>query len=435
MSTLARIGLAVVAAFGVGRILRMMGSPQVVGYIIAGLLLGPSLLNLIPGELNGSLTFISEVALGLIGFDIGGHLRFDELKKVGKSIVPIVIFEAFGAFALVGLGVYALTGSLPAALIFGSLASATAPAATVEVLCEYKAKGPLTTTLRTVLGIDDAIALLLFSVAAVFAESLMGGSVISVSEMLFLPFYEIGGSLLVGALFGVVLNRLMKRFLESPDEHDSIVLPIGAVFVCAGLAMPLGLSLILTTMTMGFVVVNLNQENGRYIRSTIERVGPIIYVLFFALAGARLHIHEFLTMGALGVVYILLRSTGKFAGAWFGGTLGKADPVIRNNLGLALLTQGGVAIGLALDSAARFGQYGAEGQALGALVITVITATTVVVEIFGPIGVKVAITRAGEVCPDEESVQQPHSYPLPRWRRAFGKRAIQYQVAAEPETK
>jgi hypothetical protein len=140
-------------------------------------------------------------------------------------------------------------------------------------------------------------------------------------------------------------------------------------------------------------------------------------------------------MGVLGVAYILLRSTGKFAGAWFGGTLGKADPVIRNYLGLALLTQGGVAIGLALDSAARFSQFGAEGQALGTLVITVITATTVVVEIFGPIGVKVAITRAGEVCPDEEPAQQPHPYPVPRWRRAFGKRATHYQVAAESETK
>ncbi len=397
VTTLARIGIALTAAFGIGRILRRLGSPQVVGYIAAGLILGPSLLNLIPGELNGSLTFISELALGLIGFDIGGHLRFEELKKVGKCIIPIVIFEAFGAFLLVGAGIYILTGSLPATLIFGSLASATAPAATVEVLCEYKAEGPLTTTLRTVLGIDDAIALLLFSIAAVFAESLLSGSAIVVSEMLILPVTEIGGSLLVGALFGLILNKLMQRFLNSPDEHDSIVLPIGAVFVCAGLAAPLGLSLILTTMTMGFVVVNLNSENGLYIRSTIERVGPIIYVLFFALAGARLHIHEFLTMGAIGIAYIILRSSGKFAGAWFGGTIGGAEPAIRNNLGLALLTQGGVAIGLALDSAARFGQTGTEGQALGALVITVITATTVVVEVFGPFGVKLAIKRAGEI--------------------------------------
>lgn len=398
LDILTLVGLSIVAAFLTGQLFRKIKIPQVVGFIIAGLLLGPSFLNLLPDELNAGLTFVSEIALGLIGFDIGGHLHFAELRKLGKSILFIVVLEAFGAFLLVGAGAYLLTQSLPLALVLGALASATAPAATVEVLAEYRAEGPLTTTLRAVLGLDDAVALLLFSIAAAIAERvLVGRSETTLLEMIGLPVYELGGALIVGTVFGLLLRVALLRYHASHTEHDSVVLPIGAVFLCAGLSKVLGFSEILTTMVMGSVLVNQKACDGMYIRTTIERVGPVIYVLFFVLAGARLHVAEFLKIGMLGIAYILLRSSGKFAGAWLGGRLGKAQPAVRKNLGLALLTQGGVAIGLAMDSATRFSHLGPEGVVLGATILTLITATTMVVEIVGPIGVKFAITRAGEV--------------------------------------
>jgi Kef-type K+ transport system membrane component KefB len=159
----------------------------------------------------------------------------------------------------------------------------------------------------------------------------------------------------------------------------------------------MGFSLILTTMVMGMTVVNRAPEHGRNIRYTIEQAGPVIYVLFFALVGARFQISLLPTMGSLGVAYVVLRSIGKLFGAWAGGTVGGADPEVRNNLGLGLLSQAGVAIGLALASYERFCECGPEGETLGFTIISVITATTFVVQIFGPIGVKIAITRAGEI--------------------------------------
>ena len=392
---LSTIGLLLVVSFLGSKIFQRFGIPQVVGFIVLGVLHGPSFLNVIPLEVSQELLLISEIALGLIGFDMGSHLQLGEIRKLGKSIIFILIFEAFGAFFLVTAGVYALTQSWYTALIFGALSSATAPAATVDVLAEYDSKGPLTTTLLAVVGLDDALSLLLYSLAAAFAASLMaGGEAPTLIEILELPFIEIGGSLILGAIMGYALNWLMHRM---KSHHDAMAVSIGFVLLAAGISLVMDFSLILTTMVLGMVTVNCCPEHGRHIRYTIEQAGPVIYVLFFTLVGARFQISLLPTMGLLGLAYIILRSAGKFGGAWLGGTIGGAEPAVRNNLGFGLFSQAGVAIGLALASAARFSQYGEEGQALGSLIINVITATTFVVQIIGPIAVKFAITRAGEV--------------------------------------
>jgi Kef-type K+ transport system membrane component KefB len=392
---LSTIGLLLIVSFLGSKVFQRFGIPQVVGFIVLGVLHGPSFLNVIPLEVSQELLFISEIALGLIGFDMGSHLRLNEIRKLGKSILFILIFEAFGAFLLVTAGVYALTQSWYTALIFGALSSATAPAATVDVLAEYDAKGPLTTTLLAVVGLDDALSLLLYSLAAAFAASLLaGGEALSLIEILELPFIEIGGSILLGGFMGYTLNRLMHRM---KSHHDAMAVSIGFVLLGAGVSLVLDFSLILTTMVMGMVTVNCCPDHGRHIRYTIEQAGPVIYVLFFTLVGARFQISLLPAMGMLGLAYIILRSAGKFGGAWLGGRLGGAEKTVRSNLGFGLLSQAGVAIGLALASASRFSQYGEEGQALGSLIINVITATTFVVQIVGPIAVKFAITRAGEV--------------------------------------
>ena len=412
------IGMIIAVSFLGSKLFQRLGIPQVVGFILIGVLLGPSLLNVVPLELSEQLIIVSEIALGLIGFDIGSHLLFSELRRLGRSILFILVFEAFGTFALVTLGIYLLTQSWYTAFIFGALASATAPAATVDVLAEYDAKGPLTTTLLAVVGMDDALALLLFSIAAAFAESLLAQSgPPSVVQILELPLIEIGGSLLVGGGLGLLLDRIMCRMKV---QHDAMAVSIGVLLLGVGLSEAFGFSLILTSMIMGVVVVNRCPDHGRHIRYTIEQAGPVIYVLFFTLVGARFQISLLPTMGLLGIAYIVLRSAGKFFGAWMGGTLGGAKRVVRNKLGLGLLSQAGVAIGLALASSRRFSAYGPEGEALGALVINVITATTFVVQIVGPICVKWAISRAGEIgratlehdaWVSEGSVEGPHTLP------------------------
>ena len=412
------MGLVIAVAFLTGKAFQRLGIPQVLGYIVAGLFLGGSFLNAVPPELADQLTLVSEIALGLIGFDIGSHLLFSELRKLGRSIIVILIFEALGTFLLVTAGIYALTQSLHTALIFGALASATAPAATVDVLAEYDAKGPLTTSLLAVVGLDDGLALVLFSIASAFAVSLLAHSgPPSALQILELPLIEIGGSLLLGVGLGLILDRVMCRMKR---QHDAMAISIGFVLLAVGLSQAFGLSLILTTMILGMVVVNRCAEHGRHIRYTIEQAGPVIYVLFFTLVGARFQISLLPTMGLLGLAYVVLRSAGKFFGAWLGGTVGGAEPAVRNNLGLGLLSQAGVAIGLALASAERFSAYGPEGMALGALIINVITATTFVVQIVGPICVKLAISRAGEIgqatldndaWASEGSTEGPHLLP------------------------
>jgi len=394
-NVLSTIGLLLITSYLGSKLFQRLGIPQVVGFIVLGVLHGPSLLNVIPLSLSDEFLFISEIALGLIGFDMGSHLNLSKIRKLGKSILFILIFEVFAAFALVTGGVYAITQSLHTALIFGALATATAPAATVDVLAEYDAKGPLTTTLLAVVGLDDALSLLLYSIASAFAVAIVvGGQSPTLVELLELPFIEIGGSVLTGIALGHILNQILRRM---KSHHDAMAVSIGFVLLAAGVSIALDFSLILTTMIIGMVVVNSSPEEGRRIRYTIEQAGPVIYVLFFTLVGARFQIKTIPTMGLLGLAYVLLRSGGKFFGAWLGGTAGGAAPAVRDNLGFGLLSQAGVAIGLALASASRFSKLGEEGAALGALIINVITATTFVVQIIGPIFVKFAITRAGEI--------------------------------------
>jgi Kef-type K+ transport system membrane component KefB len=389
------IGLIIVIAFIGSKFFKKLGIPQIVGFIITGVVFGPSFLNIVPLDLSSELLFISEIALGLIGFDIGSHLKLGEIRKIGRSILTILFFEAFGAFALVSAGVYLFTRNLNTALMFGAISTATAPAATVDVLAEYDAKGPLTTSLLAVIGLDDALALLLFSLSSGFVESRLLNSVsTSISDILLVPVFEIGGSLILGIMMSLILDYLL---LKVKGQHDGMAISIGFVFLSVGLSVTLGMSLILTSMAIGFILINRSPEHGYRIRYTIEQAGPVLYVLFFALIGARFQLSLLPSMGLLGIIYVSLRTVGKYLGARTGGELGGAEPKVSQNLGLGLLSQAGVAVGLAINTGTRFLSYGPAGEALGYLIINVITASTFVVQIIGPICVKLAITRAGEI--------------------------------------
>jgi Kef-type K+ transport system membrane component KefB len=404
------IGLIVICAYLASKGIQRMGVPQVVGFILVGVLLGSSVLNVVPLALVRELAFVSEIALALIGFDMGSHLLFRDLRRLGGTILAVLLCEGIGAFLLVAAGIYLLTQSAPLALVFGALASATAPAATVDVIHEYRAEGPLTTTLLAVVGLDDALSLLLFSIAATIAESqLAGAGEISLAPVFYLSLQEIGGALLLGILVGIPFQELLNRL---DHEHAVYGFVVGVVVFVAGLANSLGVSLILALMTMGVVVANLRGDNSLYVRRVVERVGPVIYMLFFALVGARLQLSLLPAMGLLGLVYLAMRTAGKLGGAWLGGLCGGAEAQVRNYLGFGLLSQAGVAIGLALATAHRFDCYGQAGSQLGTTVINVITATTFVVQIAGPISLKFALGRAGEL-ERGATIEERHIRPLP----------------------
>jgi len=394
IDTLAIIGLIIMLAYLGSRAVQRVGIPQVVGFILVGVLLGPSLLNIVPLSLAHELNFITEIALGLIGFDMGSHLKYSETRRLGRNILWILVGEGFGAFTLVMGIALAFTHNLPLALTLGALASATAPAATVDVLAEYGAKGPMTTTLLAVVGLDDALSLLLFSLALAIADPLLshtGG--ISLVQMAELPLVEIGGALLLGVSAGIPFQWGLNHLKEG---HAVCGFVVGVVILVAGLAKSLSVSLILAEMTMGVVMANLKDDNSEYAHCVIERVGPLAYILFFVLVGARFQVALLPQMGLLGLIYLIARALGKTGGAWLGGWVSKAPRAVRDNLGLGLLSQAGVAIGLALSAADRFSAYGPGGVALGQTILNVITATTFVVQIVGPIMVKFAIVRAGE---------------------------------------
>lgn len=373
----------------------LLKTPLIVGYIVAGALLGPDLLGMLSPDQIKSLDIVNLVVLSLIGFGIGGELKFNEIRKLGKSIISIVIFEAFGAFLLVGIASALILKSIPMGLIFGSLASATAPAGTVEVIKQYKAKGEFTTTLYAVMGLDDIIALLLFTISLPISIILMSGNNsggdVSILHALGHAGLEVLISVVVGILIGFILVPIAKRI---HDRVSLLLLSIGIILINCGISEYFHLSPILLNMTMGIVLVNKSRLTARKIFSTLGDWTPPMYVWFFALIGTRLDISLIMKYSFLIIVYIVARSFGKWTGTFIGSTISKAPKKIRNFLGLALMSQAGVAVGLALAASKVMEKAGFHLEAVQ--IISVITATTFIVMVVGPIIAKIALFKSGE---------------------------------------
>lgn len=385
-------GIAIIAGTLGAKLSRRLRIPQVVGYIIIGVFLGSSFLDFVTLDMVEGLRGLSSLALAFIGFTIGGELAFNNLRELGPSIVAIAVLEALAAFALVLGIVFLITQDLPLALIFGALASATAPAATVDVLWEYKSKGPLTTTLFAVVGIDDSIALIIFGFASAIAKALLTHADLTARSLLFAPALEILGSALVGILLGLVLSQILKRL---KSDADYLLFTLGAILLGSAAAQEFNLSLILTNMIMGVTVINVSGKRDAF--SAISRLSPPFYLFFFLLVGAMLQISLLAELGLLGLAYIVFRTAGKSAGAWLGAKATQAPDVVRKYLGLGLLSQAGVAIGLAIETSNTFSGLGPAGAELALLTVNVITGTTFVYQMVGPSLTKVAITKAQEI--------------------------------------
>lgn len=395
MELLLLLGAAALIGWLGGKLFQRLKVPRVVGYIVAGLLLGESFARVLPVERVTELSPLTDLALALIGLMVGGELKKSVFRRFGRQMVTILLCEGLTAFALVTLLVTWYTKEPALGIVLGALASATAPAATVDVLWEYKSRGPLTTTILGIVALDDGLALALYGFAIAFAQVMLAGGPPSWGEGLGRPLLEIFGSLGLGIAAGVGLLLPLRR-LHS-DREDLLVLLLGAVLVVAGSARGLGLSLILAEMALGVTLVNLAPNSSRPAFEVVKGFAPPIYVLFFVLVGARLQVGLLPQMGLLGLLYVLGRTAGKFAGSWLGGALSQAPAPVRKYLGFALFSQAGVAVGLALDVAQRFAHAGPAAREMGAFVINVIGATTFLVQIIGPPFVKYAVARAGEI--------------------------------------
>ncbi len=397
MNLLLAVGTMVVAGFLGGLAFEKLKLPKISGYIIVGVLLSPSLLNIIPKETTGRLDIITEIALGIIAYLIGGSLKAESLRHLRKSIAWVIIFQSIGACLLVTV-VLALTGHLvipggtfwqsylPMAFIIGAVSCATAPAATMAIVRENKAKGPLSTTLLAVVALDDAIAVMAFAVALGISEPLVSGvGGISFYQTLGVPLLHIVESIAIGAAFAVTLiyiSRLAK------SRELLLVVVFGMVMLCAGVSSYFGLSSILANMVMGFILVN--KVRRKEVFGVLEDVEAALYAVFFVLAGLHFDLHVLKAAGILAVLIVLTRCLGKYAGTWIGAKISGAPDTVRKYLGLALLPKAGVTIGLILLASLKFPTF-------GDVMLSAVLASTIINELIAPPLVKYAISKAGEV--------------------------------------
>ncbi len=394
MGILFFIGIIIIVGFLGGRLSKRIKFPSVVGYLVIGLFCGPSFLNIFSLETLDNLGLFNDLALALVAFIIGSEMRMSTLRKMGKGIASIILSESFGAFLTVFAGVYLLTQKIHLALIFGAMAPASAPAGTAIVLQEYKAKGPLTNMLYAVVGLDDGLAIIIYAFAAALAKISISASNESILSALGAPMLEIVGAIVLGSLMGLLTGFFLRKIRS---RQEVLVLTLGSVLICAGIANYFHFSLILANLSLGMVFGNTYIFANRRSVEAINSISTPIYIIFFVIAGAHLQISLLPTMGLLGILYIICRIFGLMGGAFVGASLTRAEPVIRKYLGLGILSQAGVAIGLAIMATREFSTLGPQGKDLSILVINTIAATTIFFEIIGPVATKFAIRQAGEI--------------------------------------
>ena len=425
------ISIALIAGLISNRLIKLINLPNVTGYLLVGILLGPYFFSLFDNNITGviseemveSFGIIVDIALGFIAFSIGSEFKLKSIKKLGKGRITITLIQAFAALLFVDIALSILclcTGSfednLPMILTLGAVATATAPAATLMVIKQYKAKGPVTDTLLPVVAFDDAVGLILFSIsfsiAQVFAKQQagIGGAEINIINILLLPILEIVVSLVIGAVLGLLLTLAMKFF---KSRANRLICMIAATFLAVALCELFGvwfgfeLSSLLTCMMVGAVFCN-TRKDAIAIFEGVDRWTPAIFMLFFILSGAELNFN-LITLPVIGIcaIYLISRSCGKYFGAYFGCKLSNTNENVKKFLGLTLLPQAGVAIGMARSSSNVFNSlcdYSVGStinnsylEGLAGTITAVVLCATLVYELVGPFITKVALTKANEI--------------------------------------
>ncbi len=414
MEILLSIAIALMAGLMMTRVIKPLGLPAVTGYLIAGVLIGPFCLGLLGVEGIGFPTMeyvgrfgvIADVALGFIAFSIGNEFRVSQLKQIGKQATVIAIFQAVTATVLVDIALCSLSlilgeDKLPmsVAITLGAIATATAPAATLMVVRQYKAKGKLTDILLPIVALDDAVGLVVFAVSFGIAKGMQSGE-ISLISVIVNPIVEIVASLGLGMAMGFLFSEVEKLF-----HSRSKRLSVSVMFVIATVAITMlhfnvgpvavGFSPLLACMMLGTVFCNVC-ESSEELMDRVDRWTTPLFVLFFVISGAELELDVFtdIVIVGIGVVYILFRSLGKYFGSYASAKFMKCDDNIVKNLGITLLPQAGVALGMSV-TAMQLGGYA------GGLIRNIVLFSVLIYELVGPMLTKMALTRAGEIIPHE----------------------------------
>ncbi len=387
MDVLLKLGILLIVGVIGGRAARALKLPNVSGYLIAGVLVGPSLIGIVNTTDLTSFTVISEIALAVIAFSIGSEFVLSDLKKLGKRVIIITLAQASGAVLLVFSVMYFIfRQDFAFSIVIASMSAATAPAATMLVVRQFNADGPLVRTMLPVVALDDIYGIMAFGIALPLAKLSISTEAIPVWTMILDPFIEIGGSLAIGAVLGFVLSFITKR---AKNRDEMKVISIAAVVIAIGLSKLLGLSSLLMSIMMGTILANTNRKSNRVFEAVDEFITPF-YVLFFTVAGAGLELGVIKTVGVMGIFYVFARGFGKWLGAFISARATNADKAVQKYLGLTLLPQGGISIGLSIIVRQELPVY--------ALAITTIIMFSILIyETSGPIFAKIAISKAGEI--------------------------------------
>ena len=342
--------LAVLIASGLifSRLLGKFKFPDVTGYLIGGILIGPSVLGLLSQDQVKGMEVLSTIALSFIAFSIGSEMDLRAIKKMGSKIIIVTIFEALGAFLFVTASMLLIFKQDWAfSLAIGSISCATAPAATLMVIRQYKAKGPLVDVLIPVVALDDAVCIIAFGIASFMANALINGESLNIATMVGKPLLEILMSIGLGAVAGFIYSLIAKKVR---NDGENLSFTLAMIFLVTAAALKLNLSGLLTLMVMGVVITNVGHVNKRYL-DLVNAITPPIFVCFFVLSGADLNLTNLKSVGIVGIGYVVSRVIGKYLGSMVSTKISGFDQSVQRNLGLTLVPQAGVALGLSLIAA------------------------------------------------------------------------------------
>ena len=382
--TLIVLGALFLFALATDTIGRRTQLPRVTLLLILGFLAGPTGLGLISPQEEKWAPVVTSIALVMVGFLLGGKFSRAWIRRNAKDVIIISLSEVLLTALAVGLGLLLVGVPLELALLFAGIATATDPVATVDVVKQNKAEGEFTRGLLGIVAIDDAWGLIFFSFILMGVHGLNGHT--NLIEPVLVGLWELGGAILVGILLGIPMALLSGRIKKG---EPTLIEALGIVFLCGGITQFLHVSFLLTSMVMGIIVVNLAQHHNRPFHA-IEHIELPFMILFLVLAGASLTFESMAKVGVICLGYITFRIVGRFIGGWIGGRLCQASASLQNWMGLALLSQAGVALGMALAATHTFPE-------LQEVVIPVVVSTTVLFEIIGPIATRYSLFRVGEV--------------------------------------
>jgi Kef-type K+ transport system membrane component KefB len=392
LTDFAILGIALFFGLLSGKLFDRMGVPEVIGIVLIGILMGESILGYITVDKLVYYKPLVDLTLAFFGFFIGAELKFPELRRLGLVILSILVLEVIVTHATVFSIVYLFTGNLFIALLLAAFSVSTAPAATADVIWEYKAEGDLTTTILALIGLDDAAAVLVFSVTSSYIYSILGDLRGPESPLNYFM-NNIGMALIIGGLCGL-MTILLAKYLKK--RRDIFVMTIGIVVLASGIAEIFEASEILTTIIIGILFSNYHHESDSAIDALRELAAPI-FTIFFVLVGAKLDIMTLSLVGVVGLVYVLSSMLGKTVGATLGAYLSKASDSIKNNIGFSLYSQAGIALGLASKVYYDLSQLGDIGISLANSILSIMVSGAIILLLIGPITLKYALKRAGEI--------------------------------------